>query len=139
MAEIDAVSGPAEAPAATPPVEPVAVEATTVEKSEPSVPLEPIPPHARKYETLVLVYSRIEGEALEAFIQTIKTMVREFGAVNVLSQNLGRRTLAYRVKDQADGVYVNFVYHAPAAAVKQIDRALTLNETVMRFLTTVEE
>lgn len=103
------------------------------------VPLVPTPEHMRRYESLLLLPSRFEGEALETFNQSITALLSSQGALNILPQNLGRRALAYPIKEQKDGVYMNFVYHAAPAAIAPIDRALRLNETVVRFLTTTEE
>lgn len=127
-----AVSGvPAEG-APAPSVPPVAAtpEAAPVRFSA------PIPAGSEAYETLVIVYARHEGEGLQALLKELKAIFTAAGASVDAADVIGRRQLAYKVKKQADGIYVNFVFTAPPSSIREIERDLGHHEQVMRFLTT---
>ena len=44
----------------------------------------------------------------------------------------GKRRLAYEVKKNAEGIYAVISLQAEPATVKELDRQLTLNESVLR-------
>jgi small subunit ribosomal protein S6 len=44
----------------------------------------------------------------------------------------GRRRLAYEVKKNAEGIYAVINLTAQPATVKELDRQLTLNESILR-------
>jgi len=44
----------------------------------------------------------------------------------------GRRRLAYEVKKNAEGIYAVITLNAEPATVKELDRQLTLNESILR-------
>ncbi|MGZ3347258.1 MAG: 30S ribosomal protein S6, partial [Caulobacteraceae bacterium] len=52
----------------------------------------------------------------------------------------GLRNLTYRIKKNRKGHYSLLALNAPAAAVKEMERQLSINEDVLRYLTVrVEE
>ena len=44
----------------------------------------------------------------------------------------GRRRLAYEIKKNAEGIYAVITLKAEPATVKEFDRQLTLNESILR-------
>lgn len=96
----------------------------------------PIPVGSAAYETLVIVYARFEGDTLQALLKELKAIFTAAGASVDAVDVIGRRPLAYKIKKQSDGVYVNFVFTAPPSSIREIERDLRHHEQVMRFLTT---
>lgn len=92
------------------------------------------------YETVVIARSEItqaQADAVaDAAIQTIETD----GGVIQKREYWGLRPLAYRIKKNRKGHYILLGLDAPSAAVQEMERQLTLNEDVLRFMTVrVEE
>ncbi|EKM99252.1 MULTISPECIES: 30S ribosomal protein S6 [unclassified Acidocella] len=92
------------------------------------------------YETVVIARSEItqaQADAVaDAAIQTIET---DGGAIQK-REYWGLRPLAYRIKKNRKGHYILLGLNAPSAAVQEMERQLTLNEDVLRFMTVrVEE
>jgi small subunit ribosomal protein S6 len=131
-------------------------EAVTAEDASASVPV-PIPeaaasatsapapapvaaqvPGGRTYETLVIFPARYEGESLEAQNQEIRKLIESHGGAIGSVDVMGKRTLAYKIRKQTEGVYVNFVYSALPSALDQLEKDLHHQETIVRFLTTTE-
>lgn len=120
------------------PVPVVAPEAATPAAPEaaPARVLAPVPPGSEAYETLIIVFARFEGEALQGLITDLKAIFSSGGAAVEAADVIGRRPLAYKIQKQGDGIYVNFVYTAPPASIRGIERDLGHHEQVMRYLTT---
>lgn len=95
----------------------------------------PFEGRGRKYDTLVLLPAGTEGEALENVTKEIQSILETQGAVNIQVNPMGRRALAYKIREHAEGQYVDFLYSAPTAAIAPVDRALRLKESIIRFLT----
>lgn len=92
----------------------------------------------RRYSTLVIFFPQHDGEALEAAVKDVKSLMEREGAIIFSADSMGRRALAYKIKKQSEGVYVNFVYSSLPRAISLIERDLGHKESVMRFLTTME-
>lgn len=115
---------PAEAPVAAPVAAPV--------------PAAPAIPGGRTYETLVIFPARYEGESLEGLNKEIRKLIESHGGAIGSVDLMGKRTLAYKIKKQTEGVYVNFVYSALPSALDQLEKDLRHQESIVRFLTTTE-
>ena len=99
----------------------------------------PIVEGGRRYETLILIPIRFEGPAFEPLAAEIRKIYEAEGASISSIDVIGRRQLAYKVRKQTEGVYVNVVFSALPAAIASIERDLRHMESLMRFLTTVKE
>jgi small subunit ribosomal protein S6 len=96
-------------------------------------------PGGRTYETLVIFPARYEGESLEALNKDIRKLIESHGGAIGSVDLMGKRTLAYKIRKQTEGVYVNFVYSALPSALDQLEKDLRHQETIVRFLTTTED
>ncbi len=78
-------------------------------------------------------------EQLEQAIAKYQNLIREQGAENIEIQHRGKRRLAYEIKKQRDGIYVQMNYQAPGTVVAPLERAMRLSDEVIRYLTTKQE
>jgi small subunit ribosomal protein S6 len=109
------------------------------------VPAELPPPGAplskRKKETMALyehvIISRqdISPQQAEALNDQIKALIEEGGGVVAKIEYWGLRNLTYRIKKNRKGHYSLLAIDAPAPAVKEMERQLSLNEDVLRYMT----
>lgn len=107
----------------------------TPEKISRVVPTGP----GRDYETLVLLSSRLDTEAVKKVADEIQAFLESNGANAVVQDHrLGRRRLAYEIGDHTEGVYVNFTYRALPPVLGLLDHFLKMREDVLRFLTTLK-
>ncbi|MCB5944830.1 30S ribosomal protein S6 [Acidocella sp. KAb 2-4] len=92
------------------------------------------------YETVVIARSEITQAQADA-VADAATAALEAGQGSVKKREYwGLRSLAYRIKKNRKGHYILLGLDAPSAAVQEMERQLTLNEDVLRFLTVrVEE
>ena len=90
----------------------------------------------RPYEILVIVDPRPTDEEVAALLTQLGEQVKSLGGEVVKMENWGKRRLAYDIRKQREGTYAVFEVSAEPAMVKEFERQLRLNESVLRFLST---
>ena len=90
----------------------------------------------RPYEVLVIVDPRPTDEEVAALLTQLGEHAKSLGAEVVKMENWGKRRLAYDIRKQREGTYAVFEVSAEPAMVKEFERQLRLNESVLRFLST---
>ncbi|GAB2867713.1 30S ribosomal protein S6 [Nocardioides pacificus] len=86
----------------------------------------------RHYEVMVILDPSLEERTIEPSLDKYLNVIRKDGG-NVEKVDVwGRRRLAYEVKKNAEGIYAVITLQAEPATVKEFDRQLTLNESVLR-------
>jgi small subunit ribosomal protein S6 len=92
------------------------------------------------YEHIVIARQDISPQQAEALNDTLKHLVEDLGGHVAKIEYWGLRNLTYRIKKNRKGHYSLMALDAPSAAVKELERQLSLNEDVLRYLTVrVEE
>lgn len=87
------------------------------------------------YETTYIFRPDLGDEQVEQAINKYKNLLTEQGAENIEVQNRGKRRLAYEIKKQRDGIYIQMNYTGPGTAIAPVERAMRLSEEVIRYLT----
>ena len=90
----------------------------------------------RPYEILVIVDSRPTDEEVAVLLEQLSEQVKTLGAEVSKVDNWGKRRLAYDIRKQREGTYAVFEVSAEPSMVKEFERQLRLNESVLRFLST---
>ena len=89
----------------------------------------------REYETTFIVQPEISDEAAKELLTRIDGILERSGAVRLLHDDQGKRRLAYDIQKFQKGRYVTSYYLSDGSAVTVMERALRLEESVLRFLT----
>ncbi len=87
------------------------------------------------YETTFIARQEISTHDVEKLTSTFSQVINDNGGKVVKTEYWGLRTLAYLVKKNRKGHYVMLGIDSPYAAVKEMERRLSLNEDVLRSLT----
>ena len=87
----------------------------------------------RAYELMVILDPNLEERTVAPSLQKYldNVVVKDGGSVENVDV-WGRRKLAYEIKKNAEGIYVVVNLQAEPATVKELDRQLTLNESILR-------
>lgn len=87
----------------------------------------------RKYEVMVILDPEVEERSVEKSLSTYlnNTVVSDGGSVDGIDV-WGKRRLAYEINKKPEGIYAVIGLSAEPASVKELDRQLTLNESVVR-------
>ncbi len=92
------------------------------------------------YEHTLIARQDISAQQAEALNDQLKALIEEQGGKVAKIEYWGLRNLAYRINKNRKGHYSLLALDAPAVAVKEMERQLSLNEDVLRYLTVkVEE
>ena len=89
----------------------------------------------REFETTFIVQPEISDEGLQAIRSRLDAILARHGAVRLMCDDLGRKRLAYEIRRFQKGHYLELVYLDKGPVVPEIERALRLDDSVLRFLT----
>jgi small subunit ribosomal protein S6 len=86
----------------------------------------------RAYELMVILDPDLEERTVAPSLDTYLNVVRNDGGSIDNVDIWGRRRLAYEIDKNAEGIYAVVTLQAEPATVKELDRQLGLNESVLR-------
>jgi small subunit ribosomal protein S6 len=86
----------------------------------------------RNYELMVILDPDLEERTVQPSLDQYLNLVRQEGGSVESVDVWGRRRLAYEIDKKSEGIYAVLTLSAEAATVKELDRQLGLNESVMR-------
>jgi small subunit ribosomal protein S6 len=86
----------------------------------------------RAYEVMVILDPSLEERTVEPSLDKYLNVIRKDGGSIESVDVWGRRRLAYEIKKQAEGIYAVIQLTAEPATVKELDRQLGLNDSVLR-------
>jgi len=86
----------------------------------------------RAYELMVILDPELEERTVAPSLDTYLNVVRNDGGSVENVDIWGRRRLAYEINKNAEGIYAVVSLQAEPATVKELDRQLSLNESVLR-------
>jgi small subunit ribosomal protein S6 len=87
------------------------------------------------YEHVVIARQDISPQQAEALNDHLKTIIEELGGRVAKIEYWGLRNLTYRTKKNRKGHYSLLALDSPSAAVKEMERQLSINEDVLRYIT----
>ncbi|WP_285728008.1 30S ribosomal protein S6 [Psychromicrobium xiongbiense] len=86
----------------------------------------------RPYELMVIIDPEVDERTVEPSLQKfLKVITGDGGTVDKVDF-WGRRRLAYDIKKKSEGFYAVVNFTAEPATAQELDRQLSLNETILR-------
>jgi len=89
------------------------------------------------YETTFILDPGLEEARVDAEIDRVSGWIKDGGGEVVEIQRWGRRRLAYEIERKRDGIYTLILHTSPSDLVRDVERRIRLNESMMRVLTVV--
>jgi small subunit ribosomal protein S6 len=86
----------------------------------------------RPYELMVIIDPEVEERSVEPSLQKFLNVITNDGGTIEKVDIWGRRRLAYDIKKKSEGIYAVVNFTSTPATAKELDRQLSLNETIMR-------
>lgn len=93
----------------------------------------------RKYEGMFIIKPDISQGDQDKAIDSIKKSIAKDGGKIALSENWGKRRLAYAIKGYSEGVYHRFEFEIEPNFISVLKRDCKLNEDIIRELIIVKE
>ena len=86
----------------------------------------------RPYELMVIIDPEVEERTVEPTLQKFLSVITNDGGTIEKVDIWGRRRLAYEIQKKSEGIYAVVNFTSEPATAKELDRQLSLNETIMR-------
>ncbi len=86
----------------------------------------------RAYEVMVSLDPTSDERTVALSLDKYLNVIRQDGGTVDNVDVWGRRRLAYEIKKNQEGIYAVLALTAEPATVKELDRQLTLNESILR-------
>lgn len=86
----------------------------------------------RHYELMIILDPDLEERTVAPSLEPYLNVIREGGGSVEKLDVWGRRRLAYDIHKRSEGIYVVIDLTAQTDTVKELDRQLGLNESVLR-------
>ncbi|MBV8927981.1 MAG: 30S ribosomal protein S6 [Mycobacteriaceae bacterium] len=86
----------------------------------------------RPYEVMVILDPTLDERTVAPSLEAFLNVVRKDGGTVEKIDIWGRRRLAYEIAKHEEGIYAVIDVKAAPATVSELDRQLSLNESVLR-------
>ena len=87
------------------------------------------------YENVFIARQDVPTTQVEALTKQFTDLVVAQGGTVPKNEYWGLRSLSFRIKKNRKGHYTLLNIDAPSAAVKELERTMSINEDIIRFLT----
>ncbi len=87
------------------------------------------------YENVFIARQDVPATQVETLTNQFAELVTAQGGTVSKKEYWGLRSLAFRIKKNRKGHYTLLNIDAPPAAVKELERTMSINEDIIRFLT----
>ena len=86
----------------------------------------------RHYELMVILDPDLEERTIAPSLDTFLNVIRNGGGTVDKVDVWGRRRLSFEIDKKAEGIYAVVDLNAEPAVMKELDRQLNLNESILR-------
>ena len=87
------------------------------------------------YENVFIARQDVPATQVETLTNQFAELVAAQGGTVSKKEYWGLRSLAFRIKKNRKGHYTLLNIDAPSAAVKELERTMSINEDILRYLT----
>ena len=88
----------------------------------------------RKYETIFILHTSLDEEAVKANVEKFKGVIENGGGVIESVDFWGKRKLAYEIKKINEGYYYLVNFNADPELPKELDRVFRITDTIVRHI-----
>lgn len=86
----------------------------------------------RQYEMMIILDPEVDERNLQSTLTKLLAVVPNEGGVLDKVDIMGKRRLAYDINKKSEGVYVVVCMTAKPETAQELDRQLSLNESILR-------
>ena len=87
------------------------------------------------YELTYIINSVVSDDNIKDLVKRVTTYVEENGGDVVEVDEWGSRRLAFPLQKKRNGYYVNMYFNAPGEIIQKLERALEIDDNILRYLT----
>lgn len=87
------------------------------------------------YEFMYIVSAVLNEDQTRSLINRVNKYIEEGDGEIVEVNEMGSQRLAYPINKKRNGYYVNAYFRAPGTLIQRLERALEIDDDVLRYLT----
>ena len=87
-----------------------------------------------KYETTFILEPGLDENRVNEEIEKVSTWITDLGGQVLEVQRWGKRRLSYEIHKKRDGIYTHVLHDSPNTVVREVERRMRLDESVLRVL-----
>ncbi|HEX6922593.1 MAG TPA: 30S ribosomal protein S6 [Bacillales bacterium] len=92
-----------------------------------------------KYEIMYIIRPDLDEESQNGVVERANQLLTDNGAEVTEVKDMGKRRLAYEIKDYREGVYKVIYTKADSKALDEFDRLMKINDDMIRFMIVRDE
>ncbi len=92
------------------------------------------PDNRAMYELMYVVNTILNAEQVKDIVERVSVYIRENGGDVMEVQEKGSQRLAYPIEKKRNGYYVLAYFRAPGEFIAKFDRAMRINDDIMRHM-----
>jgi small subunit ribosomal protein S6 len=93
-----------------------------------------MPENTHDYELIVILVPQLDDQGIATAIERYSNWIATAGGTVSGTNVWGRRALAYAIKKQTDGVYVQLNFQMDPSKSRELERTLRIDEQVVRHM-----
>ncbi len=90
---------------------------------------------ANKYELTYVINGVLNDDQIKGLVNRVTKFIDENDGEIIEVDEWGTRRLAYQIRKKRNGYYVNLYFESDGELIARLERALTLEDDILRFLT----
>ncbi len=87
------------------------------------------------YELTYIINAALGDDQIKEIVARVNKFLEESGAEAVEIDEWGNQRLAYPINKKRNGYYVNMYFRCDGEVIVKLERALEINDAVLRYLT----
>jgi small subunit ribosomal protein S6 len=87
-----------------------------------------------KYETTFILEPGLDETRVNEEIDKVSHWITDMGGQVLDVQRWGKRRLSYEINKKRDGIYTLMLHESPGPVVREVERRMSLDESVLRVL-----
>jgi len=91
-------------------------------------------PSLRNYQSVLILKPDLDEAQVEQSIEKITSIINKFGGAILKLDNWGKKRLAYRVKKNKFGYYLNIYHTCEQGGVPDLEREYQLYDLIIKYL-----
>lgn len=86
------------------------------------------------YETIIIFNGKLSTEKYNTLVTKYAEHITTLGGKIKTTEKIGKKKLAYAIKDTKEGWYVIFTYYSKPDALSELERLMRIDEDAIKFL-----
>lgn len=91
------------------------------------------------YESVCILAQNSTNEQISNMIVKIQNKIAEFSNGNIKIENLGKKKLAYEIKQNKEGTYLVTYFQAKSKDISKLEKFYRMSEEIIKFMTIKED